>query len=370
MIVAIRVFAVSDSLKSLISAAHSIGLIVALFYSGTFNAVAIRKSTLAAIPAVLSGVHLMSASAPNNGLWFSLACVGAVMLHTTARPFITAIYEENYRPDRRGRLLSVGLMLSVLVSIGANTAFGAALDRDLSLYRFVFIAAGTAAILAGALFFLIPSGPPQRRGRNVFSSLRALLDDRKFGLIMLSWSIFGFANLWSTPIRMVYLAETERGLGLPPLTIILIMGLIPEGVRLIATPIWGYFFDKSRFVALRIVMCAILGTGIMLFFLTSNLIVIGVASAIISAGLSGTRTVWNIAVTKIAPRGRTQEYMSAHAFLGGVRGLVGPYIGFVFIGTFSMKQMGYFTLFLTVLSIAILVPLLRRDHSDSQVALE
>jgi hypothetical protein len=54
-------------------------------------------------------------------------------------------------------------------------------------------------------------------------------------------------------------------------------------------------------------MCGILGSGIFLFFLTDSVPVIILASIVINIGLSGTKMVWDIAVTKIAPPGRSQD---------------------------------------------------------------
>jgi hypothetical protein len=248
LLVAIRAFDVSDLLKSLLSSAHYLGFMGALFYTTALSRTDIRKSILAALPAILSGGLLLIAAFPESGPGYVLAGSFAIMCHALSKPFVLGIYGENYRPDRRGRLLSVGLVLSIIVGIVTNSIFGKALDGDIFSYRPIFIVSGGLLVTGSALFFMIPTSPPHRGvERNPFRCLSLLLTDTRFGMIMLSWFIFGFANLWSTPIRIVYLAEAERGLGLSPLLVMIIMGIIPEVVKLMATPVWGYFFDKYDF---------------------------------------------------------------------------------------------------------------------------
>ena len=361
LIVAIKRFDVGDGLKSTIAAASSFGLIGSLFYAAGFAASGIRRSTLAAVPLMASGVLMTATVLAGSGLAFTLLVVAAAFSHSLVSPFLLAIYADNYRPDRRGRLYSVGLMLSLVAALVTGLLFGVALSRDILLYRPVVAATGLLVAVSGGLMALVPSGPSTRRGEtNPLRNLLVLFSDGKFGLILLAWFISGFSNLWSQPVRVSYLAEAGRGLDLSPMTVLLIMSVIPSGVRLLFTRVWAHLFDRFDFLVLRVAMTLVLGLGVLVFLLTANVAIIVTGTVIHSIGFAGTFLVWNLWITKIAPPGRGQLYMSVHSFLTGVRGILGPYLGYLFIGRFTFRQMGLVSFGLNVVSALMMVMIMRR----------
>ena len=169
--------------------------------------------------------------------------------------------------------------------------------------------------------------------------------------------ILGFANLWSTPIRTVFLSDPQRGLGLDPLLVLFILGIIPGVVRLISNFVWAHYYDKSRFVTIRMTMNIFIGTGIFLFFISRSVWVICLGSALIHMALAGTPFVWNLWVTRLAPPGETRKYMTVHTFLCGIRGLVGPPLAFAYIQNHDIQTVGMISTVLAVISCIAMLPL-------------
>ncbi|MBN1648088.1 MAG: hypothetical protein JW874_08650, partial [Spirochaetales bacterium] len=187
----------------------------------------------------------------------------------------------------------------------------------------------------------------------------------RFSYILLVWFIFGLANLLAFPLRIVYLAEEGRGLGLRPETVILLTGILPAISKLVSSYFWGMLFDKINFILLRIILNIFIGIGIFMFFFTANLHLIGLSVIITYIGFGGTPLVWNLWVTKIVPADRVQECMALHSFFTGVRGILGPVIGFSALAVVPIRSIGMFTGIIFWASIFMMMPLLRKGKSAS-----
>jgi hypothetical protein len=253
LLIAIKYYGVSDAAKSLIAAASFIGNLLSLFYTAGFSRSRLKKATLVAAPTFIAGVGFILASATRTGWVFVSLVSFAAAMHIMRLPFLTAIYEENYRSSRRGKLYSVGLLLSVAVAIGSNSLFGGLLERSLESFRAIYTVAGALIAASSVLIVAIPSHPPRAlQDRNPFRNLAAVRENPVFGYMLFVWFLFGFAVLWSNPLRLVYLAEAERGLNLSPFAVLLIMGIIPSVARLLTTWFWAHLFDRIDFVLLRL----------------------------------------------------------------------------------------------------------------------
>ncbi len=178
-----------------------------------------------------------------------------------------------------------------------------------------------------------------------------------------SWFLMGFANLWTLPLRVVYLAESDRGLGLSALTVSVMMGIIPNAIKITMNRVWAGLFDRIGLIHYRILVNVFIGTGILLFFSTRNLIVVHIGNILINVGLAGSPFIWNLWVNKVAPEGESHRYMSVHTFLAGVRGILAPFLGFSFIQSYSLAAIGYTSAGLVLTSILLLIPLISSFRS-------
>lgn len=359
LLIAIQYFSVSDVWKSIISSASFIGLILSLFTASLLGG---RKPTsVSGLSTIAGGITLILSSFTENAVLFcAILIIHSIFIFIRA-PLSTAIYEVNYPSSRRARLFSAGILFSIITGLVSNYVYGRLLDLDLGYYRWIFIVSGLLLIISGIMLLNIPYDFTGRKIRkNPLKNLALLIKNPLFGIVSFSWFIMGFANLWSIPLRVVYLAESERGLGLSPFLTLIIIGFIPNAVKLLFSNLWAGIFDRFHFLPIRIITTFLMGTGIFLFFLTENIAVIIAGQVIMNIGLACSPFIWNLWVTKIAPAGESQPYMSVHTFLCGIRGVLGPFAGFLFIQNFSIRSVGFISFAMVLVSIFMLLPLLRK----------
>lgn len=362
LLVAIQFFAVADLFTSLIASAKFTGLLLTLLLTTVFGRRKWKKSSMTAVSTIVSGVCLVGAGLHET--FFVPGVVLHLIFIALRVPLLTSIYEENYAANRRGRLYSTAVMLSILCGLGTSLLYANVLDRDISLYSPLFIGMGLFTILSGGLFFLVPSGR-FKRGSNPLKDLSLLVKNKLFGLMCLSWSILGFANLWSLPLRIVHLAEQERGLGLSPFQVVLVLSILPNLLRLGLNHYWAGNFDKHHILHMRIVINLFIGSGILIFFLGKTLPVVAIGSGIMTCGFAGGAYLWNLWVTKIAPPGETHRYMTVHTFLAGVRGIISPFIGFLAAGAISLQGIGFISFGMMVVSCCLLLPAILEHRQGS-----
>jgi MFS family permease len=357
LVIAVKYFHAPDSLTALIAAAPFIGNIFSLFYSARLATSRRPVAELAAIPLLMGSLFFFISAWMPSVETFACVVTVAIVFHTLRLTFLAAIYQQNYAPSDRGRLFSRGLLFGIVTSLLSSLGFGKLLEHDLGKYKFVFIATAIAACLSFFATRAMPTQPPNAEGRsNPLKNLGLVVRDRAFGYMVFVWSVFGFANLWVMPLRVVYLADPVRGLDLSPFTVLLIQQVVTEAARLLFTPLWGRLFDRLNFAALRIVLNAFLGIGLLLFFLTRNPYVIALGSFLVGISNAGGGIAWSLWVTRFSPARETHVYMSVHTFFTGVRGIIGPYLGFLFVQTYSLRSIGFVSCGLVVLSMLLLWP--------------
>ena len=111
-----------------------------------------------------------------------------------------------------------------------------------------------------------------------------------------------------------------------------------------------------NFVILRMILNLAFGAGVLLFFITSNTWVIGAGSALIGIAFAGGSIAWNLWVTKYAPPGKTGAYMSVHVSLTGIRGTLGPIIGYWVVGLIGARNIGIVSCTMMLVATLMLIP--------------
>ncbi len=111
----------------------------------------------------------------------------------------------------------------------------------------------------------------------------------------------------------------------------------------------------------RVIINILMGIGIFLFFLTASIPIMIIATVILNIALAGSPILWNLWVSKIAPAGKSQDYMIIHTAMAGVRGILGPYLAFSLASDFSVGLVGSLSLVLTLVSALGFVLLLKKS---------
>ena len=357
LLIAVRWFHAGPTEKALLVAGQSIGLLCGPLVVNL--AQRLRWPVAHAAAAIVAlGAFGMAAAFGDPRL---PAFIGGSMLATFSMaaivPLMTQIFHENYPGDSRGKLFSRAFMVRIAVAVGFSYLGGWVLARNMENFRWL-LGAFTLA-LAGVCFCLarIPSEPlAPSDSAHPFRAFRHVRHDRLFRQVLISWMLMGFGNLITLPLRIEYLANPAHGVALSADLIALVTGVVPNIARLIVTPFCGMAFDRMNFFTLRATLNVLFAVSILTFF-TSNTLPGLIAGAIIfGIAVAGGDVAWALWVTKLAPAKHVADYMSIHALLTGVRGIIAPLAAFHAITHYSLLNVGWFCIGLILLGNLMLLP--------------
>ena len=352
--VAIEFFDASALQKSAIAAANFFGLLCSLPYAA-WSPVIKRRPLRCFFPLLAAAAGLLSAAWAHSTLVYTCSVVAFGLFFNLSIPVLTAIYRDNYADIIRGRVF--GITTSVAVTSGIITQYvgGQVLDLSLEWYRYVFSAL-SFMVAVGA--FAIVRMPSNHQGNdllgNPFSYLGLLRKHAMFRYVLFAWFLFGAANFALMPQRIEYLTQPEYGLEYNAALVFLVVGVSVESARLLAIQVWAYLFDHFNFIKLRILITSFILAFLLVFFHAKSLPMLVLGAALQGCAFGGGIIAWTLWVTKFAPKEQTTQFMAIHTFATGVRGTIAPLIGYGLAGHFGLHTAVWFSVTLTIVSIAML----------------
>ena len=182
-----------------------------------------------------------------------------------------------------------------------------------------------------------------------------------FATVLAAWFLFGFANLALEPQRIEYVTQPAHGLELSPGMVVLVVGMVTEATRICVIPIWARLFDRLHFAWIRICLNLLLILHIVLFYHTTSLPMLALGSVFAGASYGGGSIAWALWVTKFAPPSQTARYMAVHSFLTGVRGSIGPLIGYLCVERFTIQTTSWLAVGMVAMSVVLMWGIRNRD---------
>jgi len=370
LFIAIRYYNAGEGLKSLIAASPFIGMILSLPMVHYTAGKGLKKSLCSAVPSVLASVCLIiGAWVPSLEL-YALMITISYICRSAAIPYLTSIYSDNYPHHKRGASFSKPLLLTVAISSVFGLVGSLLLEINIVYFNWVFTIVGIAAFAKALAIGSMPSKVIEKSSHNhPFGNFEYTIKDREFGYVLLTWFIMGFANLWVLPLRVDYVASSTYGIEASPVVVALIITIIPETIRFLFIPLWARLFDHMNFIVLRMMLNVLFGTGIAIFFSSKNLLIIGTGSALIGLAFAGGSIAWALWVTKYAPPGKVSAYMSVHVCLTGIRGTIGPIIGYWTAAKVGATMTGWISCGLMILATLMLLPEIKHGRRKIEVSL-
>ncbi|RLW68538.1 MAG: hypothetical protein B6D68_03425 [spirochete symbiont of Stewartia floridana] len=231
ILVAIQFFAVGDFWKGLIPSSRFIGYFLSSPLNAVLNRSGIRRSRTFFALTLTAAAALALGSIVPNGVVYAIAvslCSAACHLR---QPFFTDLYGEFYHSENRARQISLGLRLNLAITLGTGLGCGYILDQNLNWWR--WINGCTVVFLLAVAFFLLrlPERNSSIRNESWLSAITLPFRNARFVYVETAWMLVGFGNLWTLPLRAIYLAESERGMALSPSMVTLILVVIPVGFQ-------------------------------------------------------------------------------------------------------------------------------------------
>ena len=366
LFIAIRYFHAGDSAKSLIAAAPFIGMALSLFLVYYVSNIGAKKSLCGAVPAMITGLCLIFAAWVDSLTYFSFFVILAYICLNAMLPFLTSIYTDNYPANKRGAYYSRSLVLTVSVSVAFSFFASSLLDVSINYYHWVFTVLGICGLGKAWSVFSMPSKTiEENTHKNPFGNLRLIFHDRSFGYILFSWFIMGFANLWVQPLRVDYITSETYGIQGSAFFVAMITTVIPDSMRVIFIPLWARLFDRMNFITLRMILNTLFGVGVATYFITKEPVIIALGSALIGISFAGGSIAWGLWVTKYAPPGKAAAYMSVHVTLTGIRGAIGPIIGFWAVSHIGVINIGLLSCAMMLFATILLIPEIKLSKERS-----
>jgi MFS family permease len=362
LFIAVRYYDADQISKALIAGGGSIGLILTPWIVSSVEARRLPVSKAAAYLAFAGAFFFGISSAVHVLPVFLLCSVLAMTMAAGMVPLLTHMYHENYPEADRGRLFARNVVIRVGVAALFSQLVGRFLKEHLEGFPWVLATFTISFIAAGYCLAQCPTDPISKsKEGHPFRALRFVREDRLFRTTLITWMLMGFANLMMLPLRVEYLANPDYKIVLDAETIALVTLVIPNIMRLLLIPVWGWVFDHLNFMLLRVLLNLGFAIGILTFFLGDSLTSLALGGAIFGISNAGGDVAWSLWVTKLAPPSRVADYMAVHTFFTGVRGVIAPIVSFHLILHLSITTMGWFSAGLIILASLLLVPEIRLD---------
>lgn len=304
-----------------------------------------------------SGVFFISAAVAIVPVFVACGIVGMASASAII-PLMTQIYQENYADKERGKRFGWTLMIRIGSTVVFTAAAGAVLKGHIDYSRFVLAIFGVAMAAAAWCLKRIPSSTLTSSGsEHPLRALRYAKTDRLFRLTLMNWMLMGTGTLMMQPLRVEYVANPKYGQTWDALTIALLTGVIPNLVRLMLSPFWGWLFDHANFFVLRVILNIGFMLSIVTFFMSNTFTGLFIGAVIYGISNSGGDIAWSLWVTKFAPAPRVADYMAAHTVFTGCRGVIAPVLSFQLVAAnVSMVNLGWICAGLIIGGTLLLVP--------------
>lgn len=367
LLIAVRWFQSGALAKGLVAAGSSIGLLVSPLVVWHVSRHGWRAAQAAASIALAGAVVFgVMAVLPLQPV-FILGSVAGMTAMAAAIPLMTQIYQENYPTAERGKLFSRTVMVRILAATAFSFLAGRWLNQHLGHFPWLLVIFALAFAVSAWCLHRMPSRPlSDEGGRHPWRAWRYVREDRLFRHTLAAWMLMGWANLMMWPLRVEYLANERFGLKLPVMTIALLVGVIPNAVRLLMSPLWGWLFDRMNFFTLRVVLNLGFALGIVAFFTGHSMPALVMGAVVFGVANAGGDVAWSLWVTKLAPPARVADYMSVHTFLTGVRGVLAPLTAYLLATPENLGWLAAGCAGLILLASAILIPEIKLDRERRQ----
>lgn len=363
LLIAIRYFSADDFSKGIVSASNFLGFLIAPLSLSLFAKIGKPITWNMAMLYGLTGGLLLAAAFSSALPVYVLLMAVAHIVMMQHLPMNTEMYGTHFTTDKRGHRIGTVFLIAGSVSMVAGVATGILLDIQLEWFRLLFVIAAAAALGVCGCLSKIPSKPldPAKVG-NWVQNLGLIKRDRLFAWMLFAWTILGFGNLMTLPLRIEYMANPDFGINASNKMILIITGVVPLFARLMMTRVLGGLFDRCNLITLRIALNLTFLVSMLMFFSTSHLGVMALGMALLGGGMAGGKILWTLWVTKLAPPDQTSAYMSIHMLSTGVRGSVAPFVGYALIQNLEILEVAFIGSGLTLLSCVLFVP--AKKHMD------
>lgn len=289
--------------------------------------VLISIAMMAIAPKTPAGLYMLVAAA------FSARILLAGIV--TVRATIWGVNYPTNRAKLTGKVQTVSVTVSSLIAI----SLGAAMQYNENAYR-ILIPIGGLVALAGVSSYarirlrteriILKNEQEQTEANNktsIFSGFKVLKDDKDYRAYQICQLLIGFGNIMSWA-PFVIMAKQQFDVGY--LQGILLTQVIPLMMMPFTIPLWAKLLDAVHIVQFRAfhswIFVASMGCALTAG-LTHTIEFLFAASVLRGIAFGGGALAWNLGHLQFVKAEKSQDYMSIHVTLTGLRGLTAPFAG-------------------------------------------
>ncbi|HVR75024.1 MAG TPA: MFS transporter [Planctomycetota bacterium] len=343
-------FNATDHQVALLTSGQSLGLMLSFFI--VHLAARQRKLPLVVWPEVFRSIAFMLV-----GLLEMSMAMGFVILHGAAQMFQSmtvparvTIYDHNYPPGVRGRIVGrnrqVQLVIAVLVSLGLSAFLDGTMRLDSFLSAMGLVVQGSGdrllqivpligflGLLGALLFTRVPvseqNDPEGSRPRPVLATLKAFFrvwwEDREFRRYENFFFLFGFANIMTISLTQIHAVDQ---LGATYFDLAMINVAIVQGLMALTMVQWGKLIDRYPPQRLRGYINIIFAVDFLALAIAPNIHWVYAGRVFRGIALGGGTLIWMLGALYYA---RTPQnvpiYLGVHTVLTGLRWALAPFAG-------------------------------------------
>tara|TARA_R110002073_G_scaffold275332_1_gene438879 strand:+ start:48349 stop:49623 length:1275 start_codon:yes stop_codon:yes gene_type:complete len=274
-----------------------------------------------------------------NGLYLLVAAAFAARILlagiVTVRATIWGVNYPVHRAKLTGKLQTVTVTISSLIAM----SLGVAMQYNDNAYRY-FIPIGGLIALAGVSSYarirlrteriILKDEQQQAKDNNktsILSGFKVLKDDKDYRAYQICQLLLGFGNIMSwTPFVII----AKQQFNIDYFWGIMLTQVIPLMMMPFTIPLWAKLLDSVHIVQFRAfhswififsMLCALIaGQANLVGFLFAASVLRGIA-------FGGGALAWNLGHLQFVKPEKSQDYMSIHVTLTGLRGLTAPFAG-------------------------------------------
>ncbi|HEX2952633.1 MAG TPA: MFS transporter [Bacillota bacterium] len=261
-------------------------------------------------------------------------------LFSIQHPILNGFFER-YFGARRG--LVFGVIRSVLMLMMMITALivGKLLDINPSVFWMILTSVAFSGLVSYTIFFWIESKTeysPEAldRQEHFLQTYKTIFRDRNFLVYEGLFMTYGFAYMLCLPTVPIFLLKTLK---LSYFEMAQAQGVYAQIFMMLSYPFAGRIFDR-----LDVWKVGAISYGVLVFYplffvfsyhtLSKPLAYTGLL--VYSLGLSGVNMLWNLGCFSFARAGESFIYQGCHYALTGIRGFIGPLLGYAILTHFGV----------------------------------
>jgi MFS family permease len=261
------------------------------------------------------------------------------LLNSAMRMGQSSLYRVMYARPVRGRVLGRLTSWTFVTMVPSVLLTGWLLDKSHEVYRVLYPVAGLCGLIGSYYYhhLHVPAQEALPRRRSSFrSSVRdieqIITGDRAYLLFQISFFLSGSAFFMSTHVILL-LVRDQFHFGAFELS--LWISVMPQLLLALTSPVWGRILDRIGIIRCRMTINLLITAALACYslgILWRLPVLIYLGSILQGTSNGGGQLTWSLASSHFAPR--TEDvplYNGVHFVLNGVRGLVMPWVGSVFL---------------------------------------